>query len=99
MDFVKSFKDEMAANDIFTQEPILADGKLHRIHVTGDSIGSKNGWYVLHGDTIPSGAFGCWRRGVNKTWSSKPQELMTADERSIYLKHIKITQETVAIKK
>jgi phage/plasmid primase-like uncharacterized protein len=58
----------MAAEGIVTDDPIMADGKIHRIHVKGDRKGKRNGWYVLHLNNIPAGAFGSWRFGIKKTW-------------------------------
>lgn len=58
----------MAAEGIITHEPLVADGRLHRVHVVDDRPGRRNGWYVLHADSRPAGAFGSWRLGVFKTW-------------------------------
>jgi hypothetical protein len=65
-----------------TDDPIIADGKLHRFHVSGDKPGTRNGWYVLHAEGIPAGAFGSWRTGAQHTWSSKPERAMTFGERA-----------------
>lgn len=68
-------------------QDIIADGRLHRIHVNGDRNKAKSGWYVLHltYSPVPAGAFGCNKRYGNETkftWkadrSTKP---LTADER------------------
>ncbi|BAP80331.1 hypothetical protein MT1_3156 [Pseudomonas sp. MT-1] len=57
-----------------------ADGKIHRLHVPGDRPGTQNGWYVLHLDGIPSGAFGSWKAGDYHTWNSrKPTDLAEAE--------------------
>lgn len=47
------------------------DGQIHRFHVPGDRTGSRNGWYVLYLDGIASGAFGSWKAGSSRTWSSR----------------------------
>jgi putative DNA primase/helicase len=48
-------------------DTIALDGQLHRFaSAHGDK--SKAGWYVAHGDGIPAGRFGCWRRGVDEGW-------------------------------
>jgi len=47
---------------------IVADGKLHRFRDWLDKPGTKNGWYVLFPDYPPSGAFGCWKRGISERW-------------------------------
>ena len=55
----------------FTCDEIAADGQIHRFHVTGDRNGSRNGWYFLHANGIIAGAYGSWKTGLKKTWSSK----------------------------
>ena len=49
----------------------VADGTIHRFRVPDDKPGTLNGWYVLHLDGIASGAFGSWKAGSSKTWSSR----------------------------
>lgn len=49
----------------------IADGQLHRFHVPGDRAGSRNGWYCLHLDGLPAGAFGSWKSGAVHRWSSR----------------------------
>ena len=46
---------------------IVADGKLHRF-ATAARPGDDAGWYVLHADPVPAGAFGDWRSGLSSTW-------------------------------
>ncbi len=60
---------------------LIADGVLHRYQVEGDKAGSKNGWYVLHADAHPFGAFGSWKTGQSETWSPSSSETMTDLER------------------
>lgn len=60
---------------------LVADGTLQRYQVEGDKAGSKNGWYVLHLDDKPFGAFGSWKTGQSETWSPGAAETMTAAER------------------
>ncbi|WP_375803805.1 toprim domain-containing protein [Azonexus sp.] len=63
-------------------EPMaIADGSLHRYQVDGDKSGSRNGWYVLHLDEKPFGAFGSWKTGQSLTWTAGKPESMTAAER------------------
>lgn len=49
----------------------VADGAIHRFRVPEDKPGTLNGWYVLYADGIASGAFGSWRDGATRTWSSR----------------------------
>ena len=61
---------------------IVADGRLHRYRVDGDRAGKENGWYVLHHDGIPAGAFGSWKTGDQHSWCAKSDNELTPDERS-----------------
>lgn len=57
----------------------VADGSIHRFRVPEDKPGTLNGWYVLYLDGIASGAFGSWREGSTRTWSSrKPADPLEA---------------------
>jgi putative DNA primase/helicase len=60
---------------------VTADGGLHRYRVDGDKAGSSNGWYVLHLDVKPFGAFGSWKTGQSETWSPTAVATMTVAER------------------
>ncbi len=68
---VDDFKSALDQAGLHTKQPIVSDGKIHRFHIEGDKKQSKNGWYVLYPDTIPAGAFGCWKRGIKETWCSQ----------------------------
>lgn len=65
--------------------PMVADGRLRRFHLPGDSRESRNGHIVIHdnGDGTYGAAFGSWKHGSKHTWfSGKPQrELTTAEKR------------------
>ena len=56
--------------------PIEADGELHRFKAEGDH--ARNSWYVLHPSTPAAGAFGCWKRGLSKTWCDNTSSLTAA---------------------
>lgn len=99
MDFIELFKRQMAADGIVTHEEILADGELHRFHVDGDSSGSLNGWYVLYNDVVPGGAYGCWKRGISKTWCSSAKINMTAEQWSAHINRLKLAREKQAIER
>lgn len=60
---------------------IEPDGRLHRFPSNGKR-GDDSGWYVLHGDGLPAGSFGCWRSGLSETWCAKAEKHQTAAERS-----------------
>ena len=61
--------------------PAIGDGVLHRVAVEGDKRGSRNGWYLLHLDGVPAGAFGSWKGGWRETWRSGGHSEVTASER------------------
>ena len=59
----------------------VGDGRLHRYRVDGDKAGSQNGWYVLHLDDKPFGAFGSWKTGLSTTWLPSSVAILTGAER------------------
>jgi len=68
-DAIESFRAAMADAGIIFNEPINADGTLHRGYVQGDKSGTKNGAYILHLDGKPSGYFEHFKTGMKSTWS------------------------------
>ncbi len=68
VDIIDQFKNDMAANGVIIRESIIADGKLHRYHVEGDSSGSKNAAVILHLDDNPAGFYQHFKTGVVRTW-------------------------------
>lgn len=81
------FKQEMRDKGLVPSERIIANGKVHRFHVTGDKQGTKNGWYKFSKiGGFASGAYGCWKRGIIETWSSKSPKSMTTKEKAAYTK-------------
>lgn len=83
------FRYALSNAGLSTKERLSSDGRMHRFHVEGDRPGSKNGWYVLYGDGLPSGAFGSWKTGFKGTWCAKPQNALTPAERREFLDTIK----------
>ncbi|MDP1647416.1 MAG: toprim domain-containing protein [Rubrivivax sp.] len=66
---------------------IRADGTLHRFAPTGRR-GDDAGWYVLHLDGVPAGAFGCWRTGYVENWCAKRESELTPAERRQFAKRV-----------
>jgi len=85
---IEQFRDAMIAAGLNTDEQIIDDGVRHRIHIDGDKRTAKNGWYILHGDGIPAGAFGSWKHDVKASWSAKSEHEFTPDERKAYAKRM-----------
>lgn len=64
-------------------EQIYMDGKVHRFPTNGKR-GDNAGWYVVFGDGLPAGRFGCWRDGVEVTWKADTgRELSAAEQMAI----------------
>lgn len=86
---IDQFCQAMLEHDIeVAPADVVADGKFHRVHVDGDRNKVKNGWFVLHTDGRPSGAFGCNRRygnNVKFTWvADKSAKPLTPAERRAF---------------
>ncbi len=75
-----AFSQAMAEAGLVLSGSIIADGKFHRFPVAGDKQGKTSGWYILHADGIPFGAFGNWKTGIKGTWSAKKKSDLTAAE-------------------
>ena len=76
--------DAMRGAGLEPPEQIHLDGKLHRFKsgTKGQGKGGdKPGWYVVYGDGVPAGRFGCWRSGVEVTWRAEiGRKLSPAEE-------------------
>lgn len=85
-DIIEQFRAAMAGHGLVVTGTIEADGKFHRMHVDGDKKSVRNGWYVLHVDGKPSGAFGCNKRfnDAKFTWSAKGIKPLTPEERRAF---------------
>ncbi|SFK74949.1 putative DNA primase/helicase [Nitrosomonas aestuarii] len=92
-DPVYEFMRDMSARGLSPhKESIVADGKLHRYRVSGDRAGKENGWYVLHLDGIPAGAFGSWKTGEQHNWCSKSANELTPEEREANKQRMEATR-------
>lgn len=83
--FIEAFIDAMKKHgvnlDTSGGHP-KADGRMHRANAIGKQKPRNNHiWYVLHGDGIPSGAFGDHQLGVSGTWCAKGARELSDDER------------------
>lgn len=67
---------------------IIADGERHRFDCDNEKKGNKSGWYRLHGDGVPAGAFGNWKDGLSEKWCSKSYQALTPIERTEYRERI-----------
>jgi phage/plasmid primase-like uncharacterized protein len=64
---IDQFRAAIEAAGLAPPADVVADGRLHRFP-TSARAHDDAGWYVLHGDRRPAGAFGDWRTGLSLTW-------------------------------
>jgi putative DNA primase/helicase len=64
---LRQFADAVYRDTGATIQPI-ADSELHRFDDPEGRRGNLAGWYVLHLDSYPAGAYGSWRTGIQYTW-------------------------------
>ena len=79
MDALAQFCAAIARAGLPVPDTVTADGALHRFSTNGNAR-DESGWYVLHLDGIPAGAFGCWRSGLSETWCERERSQMSDDE-------------------
>ena len=72
---------EAIADCVGSKPDITADGQIHRFDLPDGRRGNKAGWYVLHLDGIPAGAFGNWRTNESATWRVAHQHQLSRAER------------------
>jgi len=72
VDAITSFRNAILEAGITINEPIIADGEIHRFN------NNKSGWYVCHGEY---GAFGVWGKVDTVTWTLNNTKTMSPDER------------------
>lgn len=84
MNHIDAFRDAIAAAGLTPPQEILDDGKRHRFSSSGRPR-DDSGWYILHGDDRPAGAFGCWRHSLTVSWKhSAPAREFTQAERDAW---------------
>ena len=79
---------EMQLHDAITgagmtaPDKIIMDGKIHRFNsgTKGKGGHDRPGWYVVYGDGVPAGRFGCWRAGIEQTWRADIGRKLTVAE-------------------
>ena len=90
-DCLNRFRQSIEAAGLTPPDTIQDDGAIHRFSTNGRRS-DDSGWYVFHTDSIPAGAFGCWRAGFSQSWCSKPENAMTAAERAGHRQRVKAMQ-------
>lgn len=69
----------MRAADVPYSGPIESGPGIKRVHIDGDTRGSRNGWYIFHDDERPAGAFGTWK-GASHKWAATEGLVPLSDE-------------------
>ena len=88
---IDQFRAAIQSAGLTAPDEVQDDGQMHRFSTNGKAT-DKSGWYVLHGDGIPAGSFGCWRTGLYSTWCSKATTEMTQAERGANAQRIRAMQ-------
>ena len=76
---IEQFRAAIRNAGLTPPDVIESDGKLHRFATNGKRSDDA-GWYVLHDDGIPAGAFGDWRTGASETWQADIGRSMSLHE-------------------
>lgn len=87
----EAFRSAIAAAGLTPPDVVEPDGTLHRFSTNGKR-GDDAGWYVMYGDGIPSGAFGCWRTGASGTWRAEPGRSLSPAEQAAYAERVASTK-------
>jgi len=88
---VEQFRTAIGAAGITPPDEVMGDGRLHRFSTNGNPK-DDSGWYTLHLDGVPAGAFGCWRTGLQVNWCAKAETDMTVAKREDLRQHIQAIQ-------
>jgi phage/plasmid primase-like uncharacterized protein len=82
--------DAMRAAGLEPPDHIEMDGKIHRFKsgTKGTPGIDKPGWYLVFGDGIPAGRFGCWRAGIEQTWRADVGRKLTEFEEMAHARRI-----------
>jgi putative DNA primase/helicase len=87
----EQLRDAIKGAGLEPPEEILMDGKIHRFKSGtkgSPGHGDKPGWYLVFGDGIPAGRFGCWRAGMEVTWRADVGRKLTQIEEMTHLKRL-----------
>jgi putative DNA primase/helicase len=82
--------DAMRAAGLEPPDHILMDGKIHRFKsgTKGKPGIDKSGWYLVFGDGVPAGRFGCWRAGIEATFRADIGRKLTQTEEMSHAKRL-----------
>ncbi|RLW63966.1 MAG: DNA primase [gamma proteobacterium symbiont of Stewartia floridana] len=91
-EYFNQFESAMRETGIEPPENLIADGELHRFSSNGKPTDSA-GYYILHGDGIPAGHFGCWRTGISQDWRADTGQAFSAEEKREYAQRMEMIRE------
>ncbi|MCG7898376.1 MAG: AAA family ATPase [Candidatus Thiodiazotropha weberae] len=91
-DYLNQFESAMRETGIEPPENLIADGELHRFSSNGRPSDSA-GYYILHGDGIPAGHFGCWRTGISQDWRADTGQAFSPEEKREYAQRMERIRE------
>jgi putative DNA primase/helicase len=78
----ETFRATLRQSGLEYDGPIIVDGKLKRFKADGDR--DKNSWYVLFPGPPVAGAYGCWKRGIERqTWCEKSGSSLSSLEKEL----------------
>jgi phage/plasmid primase-like uncharacterized protein len=84
--------DAIRAAGLDPPDHIVMDGKIHRFKSgtkgSGNKGGDKPGWYLIFGDGVPAGRFGCWRMGFESPWRADVGRKLTPTEEMAHARRI-----------
>lgn len=82
--------DAIKAAGLEPPDHIEMDGKIHRFKsgTKGTPGIDKPGWYLVFGDGIPAGRFGCWRSGIEVTWRADVGRKLTQTEEMAHARRL-----------
>lgn len=89
---IHAFLEAIAGVGITPPSDIIPDGRVHRFSSNGKTR-DVSGWYALHLDGRPAGAFGDWRTGISQTWVDSSQPPMTQAEREAFNQKVRVARE------
>ena len=88
--------DAMRKAGLEPPDHIEMDGKIHRFRSGtkgSPGHGDKPGWYLVFGDGIPAGRFGCWRAGIEVTWRADVGRKLSEFEEMVHAKRLNEAKE------
>ena len=80
---IDQFRQAINSAGLHPPDAIVPDGELHRF-ASSRKRGDDSGWYVLHDDTVPVGAFGDWRGGFSQTWRADIGRSLSPEEEAAH---------------